>query len=98
MNVNSPSNANSQESVTFKNIPPAAEVVEFKKPEAVSTHVEKENRTALETLSVKEPSDSKKTKRNEEKNQNGFPPSLQSNRAYFHFKLRLLRKKKRRMD
>lgn len=53
--------------MTFKNIPPAAEVVEFKKPEAVSTHVEKENRTALETLSVKEPSDSKKTKRNEEK-------------------------------
>ncbi|WP_061221167.1 SPOR domain-containing protein [Leptospira borgpetersenii] len=67
VNVNSPSNANSQESVTFKNIPPAAEVVEFKKPEAVSTHVEKENRTALETLSVKEPSDSKKTKRNEGK-------------------------------
>ncbi|ABJ79807.1 SPOR domain-containing protein [Leptospira borgpetersenii serovar Hardjo-bovis] len=64
VNVNSPSNANSQESVIFKNIPPAAEVVEFKKPE---THVEKENRTALETLSVKEPSDSKKTKRNEEK-------------------------------
>ncbi|AVV50195.1 SPOR domain-containing protein [Leptospira santarosai] len=61
-NVNSPSNTNSQESVAFKNIPPATEVVEFKKPEAVSTHVEKEN---IET--PKEPNDSKKTKRNEEK-------------------------------
>ncbi|WP_078131910.1 SPOR domain-containing protein [Leptospira alexanderi] len=66
-NVNSPSNTNSQESVTFKNIPPAAEVVEFKKPGVISTNVEKENRTALETLSVKEPNDSKKMKRNEEK-------------------------------
>lgn len=84
--------------MTFKNIPPAAEVVEFKKPGVISTNVEKENKTALETLSVKEPNDSKKMKRNEEKNRNEFPLSLRSNRADFRFKLRLLRKKKRRMD
>ncbi|EMY78350.1 sporulation and cell division repeat protein [Leptospira weilii serovar Ranarum str. ICFT] len=68
--VNSPSNGNSRESVTFKNIPPATEVVEFKKSGASATNVEKENKTAPETLSVKEPDNSensKKSKRNEEK-------------------------------
>ncbi|EMJ95343.1 SPOR domain-containing protein [Leptospira alstonii] len=68
--VNSPSNDNSRESVTFKNIPPATEVVEFKKSGTSATNVEKEKGPAVETLSVKEPDhskDSKKSKRNEEK-------------------------------
>ncbi|TGL76437.1 SPOR domain-containing protein [Leptospira yasudae] len=69
-NVNSPSNTNAQESVTFKNIPPATEVVEFKKSGTAPSSAEKENKNAPETLSVKEPEgskDSKKSKRNEEK-------------------------------
>ncbi|TGL95108.1 SPOR domain-containing protein [Leptospira barantonii] len=66
--VNSP--ANTKDSVTFKNIPPATEVVEFKKSGTNPSSVDKENKSAPETLSVKEPEsskDSQKTKRNDEK-------------------------------
>ncbi|AYV55297.1 SPOR domain-containing protein [Leptospira kmetyi] len=66
--VNSPSNT--KDSVTFKNIPPATEVVEFKKSGTSPASVEKENKSAPETLSVKEPEgsrDSQKNKRNDEK-------------------------------
>ncbi|XDD50970.1 SPOR domain-containing protein [Leptospira sp. WS92.C1] len=66
--TNSASNSNQSDSVTFKNIPPATEVVEFKKTS--STAVEKENKSAPETVSVKEPEgskESKKIKRSDEK-------------------------------
>ncbi|TGK22996.1 SPOR domain-containing protein [Leptospira stimsonii] len=69
--TSSPSNSKEQDSVTFKNIPPATEVVEFKKSgTSPSSSVEKENKSAPETLSVKEPEgsrESKKIKKNEEK-------------------------------
>lgn len=69
-NTNLPSNTNSQDSVTFKNIPPATEVIDLKRTKVSSTNVEKESHSSIETLSVKEPEESKtskKIKRNEEK-------------------------------
>lgn len=68
--VNSPPNTNTQDSVTFKNIPPATEVVEFKKSGTNPANTDKENKSAPETLSVKEPEgskNSKKMKRDDEK-------------------------------
>lgn len=91
-NVNSPSNTNSQESVAFKNIPPATEVVEFKKPEAVSTHVEKEILKLRKSRTIP-----KKRNETRRKNQNKFFPKL-CRREGFHFKLRPLGKKKRRTN
>ncbi|MDV6235998.1 SPOR domain-containing protein [Leptospira ellisii] len=67
----SPSGPNRPDSVAFKNIPPAPEVVEFKKSNNVSSSAsERESKSEPETLSVKEPEgskESKKIKRSEEK-------------------------------